>query len=121
MLFLVEMDHVKSGPPLTPETGRKFIEEVIFPTIALATQLLAEKRILAGGPVLGRVALRLMVEADSLEEVDQILTSLPIWPYAETRVTPLISFDQRRAHAQAVRERLASVLQDMSPTAQQRV
>jgi hypothetical protein len=112
MLFLVEMDHVKSGPALTPETGRQFIEQIIFPTIVQGTQLLAEKRILAGGPVLGQVALRFIMEADSLGEVDRILTGLPIWPVAETRVTPLISFDERRADAQAIRERLASAPKD---------
>jgi hypothetical protein len=34
MLFLVELDHVKSGAMLTPETGKEFIEKIIFPTLA---------------------------------------------------------------------------------------
>jgi hypothetical protein len=106
MIYLIEIDHVKSGPPLTPETGQEFIKEIIFPTIALAEQLVAEKKILAGGPVLGRVALRLIVQADSAQDVDRIVTSLPLWPLAETRVTPLITFGERRAHAQAILERL---------------
>jgi len=106
MLFLIELDHVKQGTPLTPEIGRAFIEQTIFPTLARAEELVKAKKILAGGPVLGRVALRLILEADSLSDVDKILTSLPIWPLAETRVTPLIAFSERRQHAEVLLETL---------------
>ena len=108
MLFLIELDHVKSGTPLTPEAGQAFIEQIIFPTLARAEELVKAKKILAGGPVLGRVALRFIVEADSLPDVDRIITSLPIWPLAETRVTPLIAFSERRQHAQTLLETLTS-------------
>ena len=104
MLFLIELDHVKQGTVPTPETGRAFIEQIIFPTLARAEELVKAKKILAGGPVLGRVALRLIVEAASLSDVDKIITSLPIWPVAETRVTPLIAFSERRQHAEALLE-----------------
>ena len=77
-----------------------------FPTLARAEELVKAKKILAGGPVLGRVALRFIVEADSLSDVDKIITSLPIWPLAETRVTPLIAFSERRQHAEALLESL---------------
>jgi len=106
MLFLIELDHVKQGTPLTPEIGRAFIEQTIFPTLARAEELVKAKKIIAGGPVLGRIALRLIVEADSLSDVDKIITSLPIWPLAETRVTPLIAFSERRQHAEALLESL---------------
>jgi muconolactone delta-isomerase len=100
MLFLVDLDHVESGPP--PEAGRAFIERIIFPTLARAEQLAAEKKIVAGGPVAGRVALRLMIDAESLEQVDRIVSSLPLWTHAETRITPLITFAERRGHVQAL-------------------
>jgi|SRR5215472_15017529 len=106
MLLLVELDYVRSGPPPSPEAGLAFIEQVILPTIARAEELVSEKKIIAGGPVIGRVALRLMVEAGSLEETDRLISSLPLWALAETRVTPIITFAERRSHVQAVRERL---------------
>jgi len=109
MLFLVELDHVKSGTLSTPEMVRVFIEKVIFPTLARAEQLVKEKKILSGGPVLGRVELRFIMEADSAEHVDRMITSLPIWPLAETRVTPLIALDERREHLKEMLERLATV------------
>ena len=104
MLFLVDLDHAKSGPPPTPESGRAFIGQVIFPTLARAEQLVAEKKIVAGGPVAGRVALRLMIDADSLEQVDRVVSNLPLWTQAETRITPLITFAERRGHVQALLE-----------------
>ncbi len=106
MLFLVEMDHVKSGLTPTTEEGRAFIEQIIFPTLARAEQLTAERKILAGGPVAGSIALRLMIEADTPEDVDIIVSSMPLWRVAETRVTPLITFSERRNHVQTLLERL---------------
>jgi muconolactone delta-isomerase len=108
MLFLVELDHVKSGVMPTPEAGRAFIEQIIFPTLARARQLVAEKKIVAGGPVTGRIALRFIVEADSPQEVDRIITSLPLWTVADTRVTPLIEFSDRQIHVQMLLDMLTT-------------
>ncbi len=108
MLFLVELDHVKSGMVPTLETSRTFIEQIIFPTIARAEQLVADKKILAGGPAMGRIALRFIIDAGSLQEADRLVSSLPLWPLADTRITPLIAFADRRASVQALLESLAS-------------
>src|SRR5262252_6175783 len=104
MLFLVELDHGRSGAPLSPDSARTFMEQIIFPTIARAEQLVDEQKIVSGGALVGRVALRLMVEAGSAGEVDQLITSLPLWPLAETRITPLISFGERRQHVENLLE-----------------
>ncbi|SRR6266568_4634880 len=106
MLFLVELDHVKSGAMLSPEAGRAFIEQIILPTLARAEQLIADKKIVAGGPIVGRISLRFLAEAESLQEVDRILSSLPIWPLAECRVTPLVAFSDRRGSVQNLLQNL---------------
>jgi len=98
MLFLVELDHVKSGITPTVEESRTFMERIVFPTLAQAEQLVAEKKILAGGVVAGRVADRFIVDVSSPQEVDRIITSIPFWRVAETKITPLIAFADRRAH-----------------------
>jgi hypothetical protein len=49
MLFLIELDHITSGTPLAPETGRAFIEHIIFLTLARTEEFLKVKKILAGG------------------------------------------------------------------------
>ena len=107
MLFLVELDHVKPTTPVTPDAGQMFIEQVILPTLARGDQLVAEGRILAGGAVVGRIALRFIIDAESGEHVDRLITSLPIWPMAETRVTPLITLGERRDHVQTLSTALA--------------
>jgi hypothetical protein len=48
----------------------------------------------------------LIVQAESASHADQLVTSLPHWPLAETRITPLISFTERREHAQKLLENL---------------
>lgn len=102
MLFLVELDHAKSGALLTPEAGRAFIEQIIYPTLSRGEKLIAEKKILAGGTAVGRIALRFILEADTLQDVDRTISGFPLWPLAETRVTPLVSFSERRSSVQAL-------------------
>jgi hypothetical protein len=108
MYFLVEMDHVKSGVVPTKETVQEFIGRIILPTLALAEQYATEGKILAGGPVVGRTALRFIVEADSPQEVDRMVESLPLWRVAETRVTPLLTFSDRRANVQILLNNLTT-------------
>jgi hypothetical protein len=49
----------------TPEAGRAFIEQVIFPTLARGEQLMSEKKIVGGGAVVGRVSLRFIIHAET--------------------------------------------------------
>ncbi len=106
MRFLVEIDHVKTGRPLTVSEARAFIEEVIFPTLEAGERLAREGRIVAGGPAAGRVALRFIAEVETPQQLDQLVESLPLWAVAETRVTSLIGFGDRRAHIESYLERL---------------
>jgi muconolactone delta-isomerase len=81
--------------PTTQVDGIAFIEQYIFPTLELCKKLQQEKKIIAGGPQSGTVALALIVNAESERELDDLITSLPVWPHMETEVTPLTSFDGR--------------------------
>jgi len=108
MLFLIELDRVNPGSTPTPDGSRTFIEQVIFPTLDRAEQLVAEGTILSGGPVVGEVSLRFIVEADSSENVDRIVTSLPLWTVSKTKVTPLISFGERREHVKTLLNRASA-------------
>ncbi|MFI5166974.1 MAG: hypothetical protein ACHQQS_10165 [Thermoanaerobaculales bacterium] len=65
MRFLVELDHVKTGQPSTGDAARAFIQGIIFPTLARAEQLVTEGRIIAGGPVAGRIALRFIANVET--------------------------------------------------------
>jgi hypothetical protein len=54
----------------SPQEGRIFIEQFVLPTLELCKKLLEEKKILAGGPVGGAIALALVIEAESVQELD---------------------------------------------------
>ena len=65
-----------SSRPATPREGTVFIEQFILPTLELCKKLEAEKRIVAGGPLSGAIALALIVSAESAEQLDDLITSL---------------------------------------------
>ena len=67
---------------------------------------MSEKKIVAGGAVLGRVSLRFIIEAETSGPADQIVSSLPVWVVAETRVTTLITLSERRNHVQQLLDKL---------------
>jgi muconolactone delta-isomerase len=96
MQYLVQLRLKSSASPKTREEGVVFIEQFIYPTLELGKKLQEEKKILAGGPVSGAVALALIVSADSAKELDDLVTGLPVWPLMDTEVTPLSTFDVRR-------------------------
>lgn len=101
MNYLVQLK--LSSRPNTPQESTVFIEQFILPTLELCKKLEAEKRIVAGGPLSGAIALALIVSAESAEQLDDLITSLPVWPRMETTVTPLSTFGVRM---QAVRARI---------------
>jgi muconolactone delta-isomerase len=96
MQYLVQLRLKSSANPKTREEGVAFIEQYIYPTLELGKKLREEKRIIAGGPVSGTVALALIVSADSAKELDDLVTGLPVWPLMDTEVTPLSTFEARQ-------------------------
>ncbi|HET7208596.1 MAG TPA: muconolactone Delta-isomerase family protein [Terriglobales bacterium] len=101
MNYLVQLK--LANRPANQQEGAVFIEQFILPTLELCKKLEAERKIVAGGPLSGAIALSLIVSAESVQELDKVITSLPVWPLMETTVTPLSTFDVRM---QAVRARL---------------
>lgn len=95
MQYLVQMKIVPVGRPRSLEEGEIFYREFIHPTLELCKKLQGEERILAGGPISGAIGLALVVQADSAKELDDLVTSLPVWPRMETDITPLTTFDDR--------------------------
>jgi muconolactone delta-isomerase len=90
------MKLASSARPTTGEAGRVLAEQFIFPTLARCEELMAQKKILAGGPVSGTIAVVLIIDVETVPELDKLLTSLPAWPLMETEVIPLTTFDGRR-------------------------
>ena len=103
MQFLVKMKLVPQCRPMNPGAGVAFFEEFIRPTLELGKKLYDEKKILAGGPISGAIGLAMIVQAGSAKDLDDLLTSLPVWPLMEVDVTPLTTFEDR---GQSIRLRL---------------
>jgi hypothetical protein len=68
--YLVQMRLASAGRPTTSEDGVAFIEQFILPTLELWKKLQTEHKILAGGPISGAVALVLIVNVESVQELD---------------------------------------------------
>jgi muconolactone delta-isomerase len=113
MQHLVQMKIVPQGRPMSAEEGVVFFEEFIHPTLERCKKLQDEKKILAGGPISGIIGLVLIVKADSAKELDDLVTSLPVWPRMETEVTPLTTFEDR---AQSILRRLSNSRDKSSAT-----
>ena len=96
MQFLVQLRLSGSRRPLNAHEGIAFIKGLVFPTLHQCEKLQEQGKILAGGPMSGAVALALIVSAESAQELDDLITTLPVWSQMETEVIPLTTFDGRR-------------------------
>ncbi len=103
MRYLVQMKLVPQGRPTTSEEAKRSLGSTFSPTLKRCKKLQDEKKILAGGPTSGAIGLVLIVNAESARELDDLITSLPVWPRMETEVTPLTTFEGR---AESLRPRL---------------
>ena len=103
MQYLVQMKIVAQARPSTLTEGVAFFNEYIHPTLQLCKKLQDDGKILAGGPISGTIGLVLLVRSDSPKELDDLITSLPVWPRMETDVTPLTTFEDR---ALSIQQRL---------------
>jgi len=111
MQYLVRMDIADSGRAKSPQEGLTFIEQLVLPTLERCKALAAEGKIVAGGPVAGTIGLALVIEAESIQALDDLLEDLPLWPRMKTVVTPLTTFDGRGAALRPRLERLRGLLQ----------
>ncbi len=111
MNYLVQMKLANCSRATSPEEGISLIEEYVFPSLEACKKLEEEKKILAGGPVSGSIALALIVRTETIQELDELLQSLPIWPRMETTVIPLTSFEGRMVALRPRLERLRTKLQ----------
>jgi len=103
-----------SARSASPQEGMTFIQQLVIPTLDMCRKLEDEKIILAGGPLGGAIAVALVIRAESIQELDELLESLPLWPRMETTVTPLTSFEGRKTSVRKVLERLRAMLKTAS-------
>ncbi|UXH99924.1 hypothetical protein [Photobacterium sp. TY1-4] len=105
-LFLVS---TSEGPGFTePKEVIQVLENGIMPTFDYLIELKKKKTIVAGGLPLGSRTFYLIVEADSHDEVDQMLRDIPAWGVFSWQVTPLQSIEGRAALEKEILKSLKS-------------
>ncbi len=105
MRFLVTIDGSDIGVGMPPERLAQVVEQMVTPGIEKLVQWEQEGRVHGGGYTAARGGV-FIVEADSSEEVDQLVTSLPHWALVKVDVKPLISTSAMLERARAMSQRL---------------
>jgi hypothetical protein len=114
MQYLIDMRLTDSSHPATPDHALSLIERYILPSLELCRQYEQKNKIVAGGPMSATIGLALIVEASSALELDEIVTSLPLWSLMQVTVTPLTTFAGRAEVLQPQRERLKVLIKGQS-------
>ena len=105
MRFLVTLDGSDLGVGMPPERLGQVMDQMLIPGIEKLAQWEQEGRIHGGGYTAARGGV-FIIDADSSEEVDQLVTSLPHWGLVKVDVKPLISTTALLERARATRQRV---------------
>jgi muconolactone delta-isomerase len=105
MRFLVTIDGSDVGVGMPPERLAQVMDQMVIPGIEKLAQWEQQGRIHGGGYTAARGGV-FMVDAESSEEVDQLVTSLPHWGLVKIDVKPLISHGALLERARAMGQRL---------------
>ena len=105
MRFLVTLDGSDLGVGMPPERLGQVMDQMVIPGIEKLAQWEQEGRIHGGGYTAARGGV-FIIDADSSEEVDQLVTSLPHWGLIKVDVKPLIATSSLLERARATRQRV---------------
>ena len=96
MRYLVIAEGIDVTVPTTPAEAADFLEAVVVPSEELLAKLEADGRIY-GGSFAARRGGAAVVEAESNDDLNALLTSIPIWGFSKFDVIPLQTFESRAA------------------------
>jgi muconolactone delta-isomerase len=103
MRFLVTIDATDVGVETPPERLAQVLDQMIVPSIEKLAQWEQEGRIHGGG-FTGARGNTFIVDAESSEEMDQLVTSLPHWSLVKVDVKPLIPHSALLERVRALRQ-----------------
>jgi hypothetical protein len=90
----------------TPKEALELLEKAVLPSLDALSRLQAEKRILAGGVIVGEREFVFVAEAESNEKLDRMLREIPFWGMVKWQIVPLEGFDTRAAEEREMTARL---------------
>ena len=105
MRFLVTIDGSDIGAGMPPDQLAPMVNHMVVPSLEQLAQWEQEGRIHGGGHAAARSGV-FVIDADSVEEVDQLVTSLPYWGIVKVDVKPLIPTSVMVERGRRVSQRL---------------
>jgi hypothetical protein len=106
--YLVIGDYIDPGPLAPPQQTVQMLENAVLPSFDILSKLEAEKK-LSGGIYVGERKGVFIIEAESNDEVDKFLHTLPFWGLLKWTVSPLQTFSARGAEDKAGIEMMKSM------------
>ncbi len=92
--YLVTGTYIDPGVLMERERSTELWENAIAPSLKVLSDWEEEGRI-KGGTMVGDREGTFIIDAPSNDKLDQMLQSLPFWPFLEWSIVPLTPFDQR--------------------------
>src|SRR3712207_6535022 len=97
--YQVTMNLVRADPLLDIGQLTNIVTEAILPSLEALRDLRSKGKVLAGGHPVGQRYIVMFVEADSEEEVRELLEGLPLSELGTTSIVELKSFEELQAPA----------------------
>lgn len=101
--YQVTMNLVKADPLLDIGRLTEIVTASILPSLDVLKDLQSKGKVLAGGHPVGQRYVVLFMEAESEDEVHELLAGLPLSELGNTTVTELRSFEELREPAKSAR------------------
>ena len=93
-LYQVTMNLVKADPLLNIGRLTKIVTQAVLPSLEALKDLQSKGKILAGGHPVGQRYIVMFMEAESEEEIYELVKDLPLSELGDTVVTELKSFEE---------------------------
>ena len=88
-LYFVTMDIKPADPQLPVDRLANIVREAILPSVEALIPLKAQGRLVTGGYLVGERSMVFVFEADSEEEVREVLEGLPLSGVATAELRPM--------------------------------
>src|SRR5215207_7748703 len=117
--YMVSMNLLRADPLLDIEQLTNIVRDKILPSLDALKDMQTQGKVLAGGHPVGQRYVVLFMEAESVDEVRELLGELPLSELGEIHVTELKSLEELQDPGKKARRGLAPEPQNISLPANQ--
>ena len=116
--YLVEMNFPPFGTLLSPQEAITFSERFVLPTLETCQRLCDAGRIVGGGTTLAAIGFSFVARTESPQELEEMISGLPLWSRSQTRIVPLGTFESRAKIAREALSRAKARVQETAIVSQ---